>query len=105
MACKQASLLLQAGCSASAQRHDVVLLYAASPDRHVCMVILAANYLRCYCQGARNKPTFRASAKSSRILAAPLPTYISTNSDADTAMNGMPASPATALAAKKHRTA
>mmetsp|Transcript_33111 Transcript_33111/g.78529 ORF Transcript_33111/g.78529 Transcript_33111/m.78529 type:complete len:357 (-) Transcript_33111:822-1892(-) len=45
-------------------------------------------------QGAR----LRASAKRSRTRAAPRPTKSSTNSDADAAKNGTPASPATALA-------
>jgi len=44
---------------------------------------------------------FRASANSSRIRAAPRPTNSSTNSLALTARNGMPASPATALAVMK----
>lgn len=43
---------------------------------------------------------FLASAKSSLTLAAPLPTYSSTNSDAEAAKKGTPASPATALAAR-----
>ena len=42
---------------------------------------------------------FLASAKRSLILAAPLPTKSSTNSDAAAAKNGTPASPATAFAA------
>jgi hypothetical protein len=41
---------------------------------------------------------FLADAKSSRTLCAPIPTYISTNSEPDTEKMGTPASPATARA-------
>mmetsp|Transcript_2625 Transcript_2625/g.8786 ORF Transcript_2625/g.8786 Transcript_2625/m.8786 type:complete len:396 (+) Transcript_2625:806-1993(+) len=43
---------------------------------------------------------FFASAKRERILDAPTPTNISTNSEPDVEMKGTPASPATALASK-----